>query len=408
MKYKRVRPNSYLWVKWLFAIWLLLLLFCISIYWMNKSIVALTGIVAMVLIGVMFIATARHMNLYKARKMSRLIHNHIKENDLCQIKMKGRKEIYTFYPKVYWRTDESVNTLFIRLRFTGNKINVRGLERGFADRLEKICLNIFESRSYIEYLFELVEEKPLVINSKDDIQGEYGNTEIPLSPSFVWDYRKTPHFLVSGSTGSGKTTFTRYLIAHLLKREVRIVYIDVKRDIEMERFCHGNIAITYVYEPESIAEAIAEIADEIETRAIDIDNMGIGENYDYGFNPVFVICDEIILMKLKFPDKLYKQTIAHLNEIIVGGRSKNIFCGLITQSALAEYFGNSGVRGNIRLKAALGQATPTESGMIFGNEFSDIKNLRYGEIGSGLLYRNGIDSRPREFIAPYIKEGVLD
>ena len=113
-------------------------------------------------------------------------------------------------------------------------------------------------------------------------------------------------------------------------------------------------------------------------------------------------------MKLVFPDKLYRQTIANINKIIVGGRSKNIFCGLVTQSALAEYFGNSGIRGNMHLRVSLGQATSTELGMIFGDKFSDIKNLRYGEIGSGLLYRNGLDSRPREFIAPYIKEGVLD
>lgn len=92
-----------------------------------------------------------------------------------------------------------------------------------------------------------------------------------------------------------------------------------------------------------------------------------------------------------------------INQIIVGGREKNIFCGMISQSALAEYFGNSGIRGNIGLKVALGQMTPTELGMIFGNEFSDMKNLRYGELGSGLIMRNGLDSRPREYVAPYIK-----
>lgn len=408
MKYKRVSPHSYLWLKLLYGLWFSLLFISIIVYAISKSNGALSGIVAMVFIGVMFIATARHMNIYKAREISRLIHKHIRENDLCQIKMKGRKEIYTFYPKVDWRIDESANTLFIRFRFTGNKINVRGLERGLADRLEKICLNIYESRSHIEYHFELVEEKPIVINCKDDIQGEYGSTEISLSPSVRWNYRTTPHLLVAGSTGSGKTTFTRFIIANLLKRGVRITYIDVKRDIEMERFCRGNIAIKYVYETEDIAKELAEIADEIQTRTTDIDNMGLGESHDYSFNPVFVICDEIILMKLKFPDKLYKETINYINQIIVSGRSKNIFCGLITQSALAEYFGNSGIRGNIHLKVALGQVTPSELGMIFGAEFSDTKNLRYWEIGSGLLMRTGIESRPREFIAPYIKEGVLD
>ena len=166
--------------------------------------------------------------------------------------------------------------------------------------------------------------------------------------------------------------------------------------------------ITYAYEAEAIAKAIADDSEELQTRTQDINNMGIGEDFDYGFSPVYLICDEIILMKLIFPKKLYDETIHRINEIIVGGRSKAIFCGLISQSALAEYFGNSGIRGNIGLKIALGHMTSSEYSMIFGQDFSDIKNLRYNEIGSGLIMRSGEDSRPREFVAPYIKNGVLD
>lgn len=411
MKYKKVKPYSYKWLKWFYLLYALLIFVYFTMYIILRNELMLSGIAAMVLVGVMFIAVTRHTKLYKARNITRLIQNHIEENDLCQIEIRGRKKVYIFYPKTEWKIDSSQNILYIRFRLTGNKINLRGLEREFADRLEKMCLNVYEKRGYIEYLFELNEEKPCVIASKDDIQGEYNHTEIILSPSFNWDYRRVPHFLIVGSTGSGKTTFTRYIIAHLLKRGVRILYIDVKRDVEMASYCHGNIQITYAYEPKHIAKEIAEIADELQTRTVDIENMkkkGIDSNFDFGFNPVYVICDEIILMKLVFPDKLYKETISKINSIIVSGRSKNIFVGLVSQSALAEYFGNSGIRGNIGLKVALGQMSATEYGMIFGNEFSDTKNLRYDEIGSGLVMRNGIDSRPREFVAPYIKRGVLD
>lgn len=190
-----------------------------------------------------------------------------------------------------------------------------------------------------------------------------------------------------------------------------MLYLDIKRDAEMEYFCRGNIAITYAYEPDHIAKEVSDIADEIYTRTNSISDMeeyGVEKEHDYNFNPVFVICDEIILMKLVFPDKLYKETIAQINSIIVSGRSKNIFAGLISQSGLAEYFGNSGIRGNIGLKVALGQLTSSEYRMIFGEEFSDIKNLRYNEIGSGLIMRHSVDSRPREFVSPYIEQGVLD
>ena len=84
-----------------------------------------------------------------------------------------------------------------------------------------------------------------------------------------------------------------------------------KRDVEMEHFCHGNIAITYAYEPKQISEEISLITEELQSRTVDISNMeqqGIDGNTDFNFNPVCVICDEIILMKLVFPDKLYKET----------------------------------------------------------------------------------------------------
>lgn len=411
MKYHKVKPYSYWWLKWLPILYAALFLTTIVLCGMTNKLILVGWLLIMVFAGIMFIAYVRHTGPYKAREISRLVQRHIDENELCQTETRGRKKIYTFYPKTEWGVDETTNTLHIRFRLTGNKINLRGLETNLADRLEKICLNIFEKRGYIEYVFEIQQENAFVISSSDDISGEYGQEEISLSPSSVWNYRKMPHFLICGSTGSGKTTFTRFLIISLLKRGVRVLYLDVKRDAEMECFCKGNIAITYAYKPEHIAEEVRNISDELQTRTIDIENMGkyqINKESDFEFNPVYVICDEIILMKLVLPDKLYKEIISRINAIIVSGRSKNIFAGLISQSGLAEYFGNSGIRGNIGLKIALGQMSQTEYGMIFGNEFSDIKNLRYGEIGSGLIMRNGIDSRPREYASPYIKSGVLD
>lgn len=407
MRYKKVRPNPHGWLKWLYSIYFSLLFILVGIYALTQKIIVLSGVAAMVLIGVMFIATARR-KIVKTKNISCLIHQHIKENELCKIELRGNREIYIFYPEVCWRADKEENMLHIRFRLTGNKVNLRGLEQGLEDRLEKRCLNVFEERGIIEYVFELEPEKQLVIASKDDIKGNMGDTKITLSPSFVWDYRTLPHFLVAGTTGSGKTTFIRFLISSLINRGVRVVYIDIKRDSEMERYCKSNSMIHYAYDKEDIAKTIQEVTEELKSRSEDIERIGIGEDFDYGFNPVFLICDEIILMKLLLQKKLYDEITSQINAIIVGGRSKAIFCGLVTQSGLAEYFGNSGIRSNLGLRVALGQMTQSELGMIFGNEFSDVKNLRYGQIGSGLAMRNGIDSRPREFVAPYIKKGVLD
>lgn len=412
MKYHKVKPYSFWWLKWLYKLYgIILALFIIS-YLITRNNKTLLEIMALCVGGMIYVLFIRRMKWYKAREFTRLIQKHIEENSLYETRQKGRRIVYTFYPNVEWKTDEKNNTLYIRFELPGNKIDLRGLEKNLADRLKRICLNIYETYGFIEYSFQLNQENRLVISSKEDIRVDDENKSIAFSPSFTWKYRETPHFVIVGTTGSGKTTFTRFIIANLLKQGFRVLYLDVKRDAEMECFCRGNIAMTYAYEPNHIAKEVADIADEILTREKSTDNMEkeycMEKGHDYEFNPVFVICDEIILMKLVFSDKLYKETIAQINSIIVSGRSKNIFAGLISQSGLAEYFGNSGIRGNIGLKVALGQLTSSEYRMIFGEEFSDIKNLRYNEIGSGLIMRHSVDSRPREFISPYIEHGVLD
>ena len=40
--------------------------------------------------------------------------------------------------------------------------------------------------------------------------------------------------------------------------------------------------------------------------------------------------------------------------------------------------------------------------MMFGSEFAHVKNYRT-EKGSGLIYRVGIDTQPRELLVPYLK-----
>ena len=412
MKYHKVRPYSFWWLKWFYILYSVILALCTISYLITRNNKTLLRVMALCVGGIIYVALIRRMKWYKASRFTRLIQKHIEENSLFETRQKGRRTVYTFYPNVEWKADEENNILYIRFELPGNKIDLRGLERNLADRLKKICLNVYETYGSIEYSFQLNKENRLIVSSKEDIQVDDKNESIALSPSFTWKYRETPHLAIIGTTGSGKTTFTRFIIANLLKQGFRVLYLDVKRDAEMECFCRGNIAITYAYEPNHIAKEVADITDEIRIRKKSISDIekeyGVKKEHDYNFNPVFVICDEIILMKLVFPDKLYKQTISQINSIIVSGRSKNIFAGLISQSGLAEYFGNSGIRGNIGLKVALGQLTASEYRMIFGEEFSDIKNLRYNEIGSGLIMRHSVDSRPREFVSPYIEQGVLD
>ena len=111
---------------------------------------------ALCAVGIIYVVFIRRMKWYKASKFTRLIQKHIEENSLYETRQKRLGEPYIhFYPNVEWKADEENNTLYIRFELPGNKIDLRGLERNLADRLKKICLNVYETYGSIEYSFQL-------------------------------------------------------------------------------------------------------------------------------------------------------------------------------------------------------------------------------------------------------------
>lgn len=87
------------------------------------------------------------------------------------------------------------------------------------------------------------------------------------------------------------------------------------------------------------------------------------------------------------------------------GRSKRVYAGLILQRPDTSFI-EGAIRDNLNCRIAMGQMSDTAYKMVFGSDFADVKNHRQ-EIGSGLIYRQGVDTVPREFLAPYIEKGAL-
>ena len=70
-------------------------------------------------------------------------------------------------------------------------------------------------------------------------------------------------------------------------------------------------------------------------------------------------------------------------------------------------FVEGAIRDNLGCKICMGQMSETAYKMSFGSDFSHVRNYRR-EIGSGLIYRQGVDTKPRELIAPFICEGGIE
>lgn len=351
---------------------------------------------------------AGSLPLTKTGRIARKMEYFIKRNGIYSfhyVTENGRKvEHIDYYPAVWYREQKADNIFCIKIRMDGTlKVGkFREYEQELSDMFSTICTNRIEERGYLTYCFELKKQEQMVLNTCADIPN-IGEHEILLSKDIIWNWKKCPHLLLSGNTGSGKTQLAQYIVSCLISQGVRVIYCDPKNDDDMRLFMKNHSAVKYITKENEIAKAVRETEEEVRLRERDLQSIGIDEAE---FNPVFLIFDELIAFSKVSEKKTYEETARRLGAIVVTGRSKRIYAGVIMQRSDVSFI-EGAIRDNLGCRIAMGQMTDTAYKMTFGSDFANVKNHR-NEIGSGLIYRQGVDTVPREFLAPYICKGALN
>lgn len=408
-KWKRLKSQQFAWCHNVIAVWCVCLLVMLSFYAVFRNQKHLLGLVVMFVVGVLCIATAFYKTS-RLRKVSHLMEQFIKNNALYQSHyvtkgglLRYREiESMDYYPIVDYQEKVRDNIFCIRIRMDGclRSEKFRDLEQPLADMFCTVCTDRIEERGYLTYCFELESQEQAKIQSHKDIM-TVGENEIAFSSDIIWDWKKCPHLLVIGNTGSGKTQLAQYIISCLLAQGVRVIYCDPKNDDDMRLFMQGKSAV-YVTKENDIAKVVRETEEQVRLREQDLQNIGIKEA---DFNPIFLFFDEMIAFAKIAEKKTYEETAKRLSTIVVTGRSKRVYAGMILQRPDTSFI-EGAIRDNLSCRICMGQMSETAYKMAFGADFSDIKNNRR-EIGSGLIYRQGADTKPREFLAPYIEKGAL-
>lgn len=282
-------------------------------------------------------------------------------------------------------------------------VALKGINRNYL--VKNVVID--NSQTKAEYMLYDVSKVKRIAMARDsdffEIEPEE-STELKLMDGVYWDLVSTPHLLVAGGTGSGKTTFLFGLLAQIFQTKSIVKMIDPKSEFyfEMKSYLKGNIA-----EP-SNEKDIMRVIDETLKEMLRREKL-IGQTSGFGITgkdielePLFLIIDEVASVVQLMDKKVSKEFTDKLKTIVMRGRSSLVNVVLMTQQPNATVIETS-IRDNISLKVLLGSSSPEMSRMMFGEDSKVI--LRKVPKFQGYYEMQGITNGP-EIIKVFDLQGL--
>lgn len=311
-----------------------------------------------------------------------------------------------------------VRTIKIFYREDNKKVYIRILKLG--DRFTKIASTLGENLEstlgleldstnstvdYFEYVFLKERDKRIDLSSSINNQNKNSDV-IQISGNISYRLSKTPHSLIVGGTGSGKSFFILgKIVSYLsLTPQAELYIIDPKKaDLSLLRFIEG-MEDRVVTEPNQIAKMLREVVEIMEDRYKTYFNdiSAFGKDYlDFGLPPIILIFDEFSAFIHSVDKKLSKEVLDYIFTIVMKGRQAGVIVEILMQRPSADDLPTN-IRAQMGFKAGLGAMDKIGYNMIF-----DTNNVEYKTVtekGGGYIQIDGIHTAPVYFETPYIEK----
>lgn len=309
-----------------------------------------------------------------------------------------------------------VRTIQIYYKEYYNKVYVRVAKLG--DRFTKISSTLGENLestlaleldstnstvNYFEYVF--LKERDQRIDLSSSMNNSHKNSDvIKITSNISYKLSKTPHSLIVGGTGSGKSFFILgKIVSYLsLTPQSELYIIDPKKaDLSLLRFIDG-LESRVATEANQIAKMLREVVEIMEDRYKTYFNdvSAFGKDYtDFGLPPVIVIFDEFSAFIHSVDKKLSKEVLDYIFTIVMKGRQAGVIVEILMQRPSADDLPTN-IRSQMGFKAGLGAMDKIGYNMIF-----DTNNIEYKTVtekGGGYIQIDGIHTSPVYFETPYI------
>lgn len=180
-----------------------------------------------------------------------------------------------------------------------------------------------------------------------------------------------PHFLISGSSGSGKSYLANEIVIQAIAKEWEVVILDLKRSYGLYR-----AFVDYSYELDDILDKLQSVESEMLSRMEKLqpalDNNPRTLAVDIGYKPMLVVIEEYISLQASLDKKKKEELERIVKNISVLARQSNIHLMIVMQSAGTENI-QSTTRSNLT-KVLLGNAQSNILTATFGTGV-DIPNI---------------------------------
>lgn len=234
-----------------------------------------------------------------------------------------------------------------------------------------------------------------------------GHWTIPLQPGLDWNIAQSPHVIVSGSTGSGKSYFTNYLIAMSAIKGCYLILADPKRS-DLSAMADFLPEHRVSHDPSGILKLV-QSAVEIMTKRYELMDSFRREHKElfqsdfsqYGFCPVLLVVEELASLVSVFDKSSRNEFDSLIKRITLQGRQAGVGLVSIMQQPNANNIATES-RSQTGLRIMLGNATQSEYRMLFGDNFMPSTSAQ--GVGRGYCSVLGETCGPVRFEAPRLDQ----
>ncbi|NGT90442.1 DNA translocase FtsK [Clostridium perfringens] len=342
-------------------------------------------------------------NLWIEKRLVYLIHSlKLYDEEMIGIGSDKEKRIVRTIQIMYREDDKRV---YVRILKLGNRFNKIAPTLG--ENIEStLGLELDRTNSTVDYFdYILLKEKDRRIDLRESISNQHNNSDvINISGNISYRLSKTPHSLIVGGTGSGKSFFILgKIVSYLsLTPQAELYIVDPKKaDLSLLRFI-GGMEEKVVTEPNQIAKMLREVVEIMEDRYKTYFNdiSAFGKDYtDFGLSPVILIFDEFSAFIHSVDKKLSKEVLDYIFTIVMKGRQAGVQVEILMQRPSADDLPTN-IRAQMGFKAGLGAMDKIGYNMIFDTNDVDFKTVT--EKGGGYIQIDGVHTAPVYFETPYI------